>query len=127
MEAKNKWKRTKKNSPTIKLEPFENLLIWRRRIGWRQLQAAKYFKISLYDYKMTEYGKLSIDKLKNIGPADLSWELTDNERCLIYRKRKNKTQLEVAKDIGICRSWLRSQESGVVPCTQLLKHWENGS
>lgn len=46
------------------------------------------------------------------------------EKCLIYRRRCNKKQEEIAKELGICRYTLRKMENGIIPCGTLLGYWE---
>lgn len=104
------------------LTPGEELLIWRRRKGWNQTEAAEYFDCSVFKLKMAEYGKakdFSYVKVPKI-------ELMDYEKCVIYRRRAKKTQTKIAKLVGLGREWLRLQELGQVPCDRLLQHWEGG-
>lgn len=119
----NKVNRSRiKRSPNkiIKLSQGESLLIWRRREGWNQGKAAKYYNVSLFSYKLAEYSQSPNFKYKKVSLGELSAP----EKCLIYRKRSKKTQKQVAKELGICRYWLRLQEQGVQPCNKLLAHWE---
>jgi transcriptional regulator with XRE-family HTH domain len=50
--------------------------------------------------------------------------LKAHERCFIMRRRCNKTQQEVAADMGICRYWLNRMELGETDCTDLACYWE---
>lgn len=123
MAKKASGSRAKGNiDKTVKLSQGEALLIWRRRKGWNQGKAAKYYKLSLFNYKLAEYGLLRgfcfDEVLNNIGL------LHSHEECLIYRKRSKKTQKQVAHELGVCRYWLRLQEKGVQSCDKLLAHWE---
>lgn len=104
-----------------RLSPGEALLLWRRRQGWNQAKAAKHFKVSLFTLKLAEYDRMPYFKY---DLEQQSIKLNPNERCLIYRKRAKKTQVQVAKEIGCGREWLRLQEKGRVPCDSLLKYWE---
>ena len=110
------------SNKTLKLEPNEQLLIWRRRLDWDQTRAAKYFKCSLFNYKLAEYGKL--EKFKYPKEDKSIYPLADFEKCFIYRKRANKTQREIANSLKISREWFRLQEQGKVSCTKLLSYWE---
>lgn len=103
----------------FKLETGETLLIWRRRRDWNQSQAADYFGVSVFTYKLAEYGKISLKK-KITAITDI----LPYERCLIYRKRATLTQQALAKQLGVGRYWLRLQEAGRVNCEKLLAHWE---
>lgn len=106
----------------LKLTSGEKLLLWRRRIGWNQKQAAKYYAVSVYNYKLAEYDKLKHFPYK-ISDFKLLPPLHDYEKCLIHRKRSGLTQPAAAKQIGYGRYWLRLQETGKVSCEKLLVWW----
>lgn len=98
----------------------EKLLIWRRRMGWNQAEASCYFNCSIFRYKLAEY-----DQAKDFKYNDkLKITLKPFEKCLIYRKRSGKTQIEIARKLDMGRFWLRLQETGEVPCDKLLSYWE---
>lgn len=120
MENKNKRPRATGNFDE-RLTPGELLLIWRRRTGWNQLEAAQYYKVSIFHYKLAEY-----DKAKDF-PYNKKIQITlrPYEKCLLYRKRSKKSQSEIASLLNIGRYWLRLQETGKIPCTKLLEFWEN--
>lgn len=121
MENKVKRSGTERNlNKELILTDGEILLLWRRRKGWKQATAAKYYKLSLYNYKMAEYDNLKNFRLKdtNIYPLKLY------ERCLIYRKRSGKKQSEIAVLLNVGRYWIRLQETGKVPCAKLSAYWE---
>jgi hypothetical protein len=121
MEKTTQRRRIKRASDkTLKLAPHEVLLIWRKRMGWNQAQAAKECRCSLFQFKLAEYGK-PIEGFKY--PLKVL-HLSPFEKCLIYRKRAKLKQSEVAKKLGIGREWLRQQESGRIPCHKLLAWWE---
>jgi hypothetical protein len=101
------------------LTPGEQLLIWRRRMGWNQSLAAAHYGVSLFNYKLAEY-----DKPREFKYKKYNFTLRPYEKCLIYRKRSGKKQKEVAKEFGIGRYWLRLQEIGEVKCVKLLDWWE---
>ncbi len=122
MDKKAKRQRTSGNFDE-RLSPGESLLIWRRRKGWNQGEAARYYKVSLALYKSAEYDMLESFKVKH---KVLHLSLTDPEKCLLYRRRDGRTQLEVAKALGIGREWMRLQELGKVPCGKLLRYWQDG-
>lgn len=107
-----------------RLTPGEELLIWRRRMDWNQIEAANYFGCSIFRYKLAEYDS---PKVKDFNYRKVNITLRPYERCLIYRKRAKKTQHEIAEELGICRTWLQQQEAGEVPCDKLLQWWENAA
>lgn len=121
MENKTKRQRTSGNFDE-RLSPCEQLLIIRRRNGWNQGDAAAHYKVSLFTYKMAEYGKL--ETLKTARRV-LYLSLSDSEKCLIYRKRSGLSQKVAAAKMGIGREWFRLQELGKVPCGKLLAWWES--
>lgn len=103
------------------LTPGELLLIWRKRMGWNQGEAAGYFGVSIFKYKLAEY-----DKAKDFPyKKNLKFILRSNEKCLIYRKRSKMHQSQVCRELNIGRYWLGLQELGKVPCTKLLEFWES--
>lgn len=51
-------------------------------------------------------------------------KLSANERCVLQRKRAGCTQIEVAKELGVCRWWLNQMESGKIDCTPLSHFWD---
>lgn len=121
MATKTKRCRTKRiNNKKLVPTPGELLLVWRRRLKWNQTQAAKYYKVSIFNYKLAEY-----DKLKNFKYEEFKfWPLHDYEKCVIYRKRSGKTQIELGRELGVGRYWIRLQELGSVPCRKLIAYWE---
>ncbi len=115
---------TRNFNKEIILSPEEKLLIWRRREDWNQNQAAQHYGLSVFNYKLLEYGKL---KKKNVEYKKvILGNLSPKERCLIYRRRAKKTQKQIAKALGCSREWIRQQESGEVSCDNLLRWWEGG-
>lgn len=101
------------------LSPGEKLLIWRKRMGYSQMEAASYFDVFYFVYKMAEYGVA-----KDFPYKKIKITLRPHEKCLILRKRMGKTQREIAEDFGICREWMIQQERGEVDCTKLLEWLE---
>lgn len=122
MEKKTQSKRiTELDSTEIILAPHEALVLWRRRKHWNQSIAASYYKVPVFVYKMTEYGKQVGFKL----PKNKLKKIEDNEKCFIYRRRCGNTQEEIAKLVGCGKYWIQLQELGKVPCHKLLKFWED--
>jgi predicted XRE-type DNA-binding protein len=116
----NRSRASRISDKQLKLFPHETLLIWRKRHELNQSQAAKEFRCSLFQFKLAEYGK----PMEGFFYPREILKLAPHEKCLIYRKRAKLKQSEVAKKLGICRDWLRQQESGKIPCDKLLAHWE---
>lgn len=119
MENKIKQRRTKEKDT---LHAHESLLIWRRRKNWTQGKAAKHFGLSVFKYKQAEYYTVSGFKYEEHYKFS---ELSDSEKCLIYRKRAQITQCQLAMILGMSRHGLRLQENGKVKNTKLLNYWEH--
>lgn len=123
MEKTANRSRTKKSSnKNMNLTSHETLLIWRKRLGWNQTQAAKECRCSIFQYKLAEYGK----PIEGFTYPLKTLHLEPHEKCLIYRKRAKLKQSEVADKLGICRNWMRQQESGKIDAARLLSWWEAG-
>lgn len=67
-------------------------------------------------YSQMELGSIPAKRLK-IG------RITENERCVLMRRRAGYTQRQVGKDLGFCRWWINQMESGKVDCTPLTTYW----
>lgn len=113
--------RVKRVADEIVLTPAERVLLWRRRKGWNQQQAAKHWGVSFHTYKLIEYGEIE-SKTMGLSRHD---SMSPHERCFIYRKRCDKTQEEVALELKVCRYWLRKMENGHADPTALLSYWES--
>lgn len=50
--------------------------------------------------------------------------LAPHEKCLLYRRRCNQTQGEIAADMGFSKYWVRLMEQGKAPADDLLWYWE---
>lgn len=108
---------TDRITPTI----AEKLFLWRRKNKLTQAKAAKQIGVSTFAYKLMEYGKT---ELSPETVAKLSQVTKPHEFCIIYRRRCRVSQEEVAKELGICRNWMRLKETGKIPCEDLLAYWE---
>jgi DNA-binding XRE family transcriptional regulator len=100
----------------------ETLLISRRRSGESQEVIAKRFGMT-----RNCYGRLERDDediRSGITLPELG-ELTQDEICLILRRRAGRTQEECAEEIGITRFWFNQMETGKVSCSDLVKFWES--
>lgn len=105
------------DAPT-KLTNGERLAIDRRRRGERQRAAAQRHEVALSRYSRWERD------MDPTAPKVRVGTLKPHERCYLYRRRTGKTQMEVAKDLGVCRYWLNRMELGEVDCTDLACYWE---
>lgn len=96
----------------------ERLLIKRRREGWSQGDAAR-----RHNTTHSMYGKWERDVVKG-GPFIQFYKLEPHERCLLYRRRAEQTQDQVATALECCRWWVNQMERGAVSCDDLLWYWE---
>lgn len=104
----------------IKVTPTkgESLIIWRRRKGFNQVQAAAEFEVHPDRYRDWEADKrLEHQPRQHLGP------LKPHEVCYLLRRRENKTQREVAQAIGLTRLWLIKMELGEANPERLLEYW----
>lgn len=100
----------------------ETLLIHRRRAGISQKGMGVKYDISRHMYGKRERDDHAVmDMIED----HLEFEqLSDPEKCVIYRKREKLTQREVSVLLGISRFWLNQKEQGHADCSDLLKFWE---
>jgi len=102
----------------LKLTPPETLLVWRRRAGYNQYEAAQHHGVTVNKYRRWEAGYGPSPRAKNLG------ELKDHEKCVIARRRSGKTQDDLAKDLNLSRLWIIEMEKGNVPADRLVEYWE---
>lgn len=102
----------------MKLTPRENLLIWRRRQGLTQLQAARRLRMPHKLFHRIETGKRPAREKIEVRVG----KLQPNEICLVERRRRQLKQKELARALGITPSWLMKMEQGHVDCTPALRH-----
>jgi transcriptional regulator with XRE-family HTH domain len=103
----------------IHLTDGERLLLYRRRRGWTQLEAAKSYGVGVTLYKSWETAEV---RYKPPPRAQLN-HVRAREVCFILRRRLGITQKELAARMGICRYWLYSMEQGDVSAKQLIEYW----
>lgn len=100
----------------------ERLLIARRRSGESQENIARRHGIT-----RNVYGRIERDDedfRAGIATPELG-ELTDDEKCLLLRRRSGLTQEECAEYLGVTRFWFNQMETGKVSCSDLVKFWES--
>ena len=95
----------------------ETHLIWRRREGLNQSQAAEELGWSVKKYKQAERD------VRDEEPRDIR-EVHHHERALVYRRRASQTQREVAAALGVSRLWVNRMERGLADCSPLIEYWE---
>lgn len=105
----------------LTLTQGERHLLHRRRLGMSQKAQARALGVSLTAYSLLE--RDSERAPKELAAPDLG-PLRDHERCLIYRKRSNTTQDEIAATLEVCRYTVQRMERGEVSCADLLEYWE---
>jgi DNA-binding XRE family transcriptional regulator len=100
----------------------ERLLIARRRSNESQETVARQLGLT-----RNVYGRLERDDEdlhSGISLPELG-ELSQEEICVLLRRRAGLTQEECADKIGVTRFWFNQMETGKVSCADLVKFWEN--
>lgn len=46
------------------------------------------------------------------------------EKCVIARRRKGLTQLQLARKLKCCKHWVTQMELGLVDCSRLVEYWD---
>lgn len=95
----------------------ESLVIWRRRNGLSQKQAAQVCGVSPDRYREWESGNVASPKRYHAG------QLTPQEMCILLRRRKGWTQEELARRMGCTRTWIQNMETGKAPADRLRTYW----
>ncbi len=96
----------------------EILLLYRRRKGLNQIDAAKEYGVHPDHYRDWE-----ADRRLDDQPQQHLGQLSHNEICYLLRRRSGKTQREVAAAIGCTRLWLIRMEKGKAPIDRLRQYW----
>lgn len=96
----------------------ESLVIWRRREGLNQVDAA-----AKYGVHPDRYRDWEADKRDDDQPRKHLGQLKPHEVCYLLRRRAGKTQREVAAAIGMTRLWVIKMEEGTAPVERLREFW----
>lgn len=96
----------------------ESLLIWRRRQGFNQVEAAAEYGVHPDRYRDWEADRRTADQ-----PRRHLGKLLPHEVCVLMRRRAGKTQREVAAAIGLTRLWVIKMEEGAAPVDRLREYW----
>ena len=105
----------------LEITAGEKLLIERNRHKETQAQAAKRGGI-----KRIHYGKLERD-IGRENIRDIKMLLFDYERCVIFRIRRNISQIELARKLGCSRYTINKIENDKTKATRLINFWESNS
>ena len=100
----------------------EALLIARRRSGESQETVARRLGMTRNVYGRVE--RDDEDVTSGIQLPELG-ELTQEEICLLLRRRAGLTQEECADKISVTRFWFNQMETGKVSSSELVKFWES--
>ena len=100
------------------LTDAETLYIHRRRLDVNQVERATALRLSEWLYVEYEQDKRDVPPSMRVDLV-----LTDIEKCVIYRRREDWTQQEVADDIGCSRLWVIKMENGTANPGLLLDYW----
>ncbi len=96
----------------------EKLLIWRRRCGLTQPEAALRYRLTVKRYRNWEKGRHFWDP-----EIDVEMPLYEREKCLLLRRRRNWRQAEVAKKMNMSREWVNMMERNEASVEPLVKFW----
>jgi DNA-binding XRE family transcriptional regulator len=99
----------------------ELLFLWRRRRGYNQKQAADALGYKRQTYVRLEHGR---DPIRGKLRRRLKRELTPADCCVLYRRRADWTQAQVAHQMGVSRLWVNRMERGLESCEKLIFFWE---
>ena len=94
------------------LTPSEALLVWRRRRGYSQIEAAEHFGVSRSLYSRWERGQCEDTDCPDVR---VSTALSAAEQCLILRRRRGWRQADLARALGVSRYWAGEIERGANP------------
>lgn len=101
------------------LSEAEKFLIYRRRHGFSQRQAAALTGVHRNTYGRLERGE-NVERTP-VCPSVLP--LRQNETCFLYRRRSGWTQQACADDMGITRFWYNLMENGKASSDKLMEYW----
>ena len=101
-----------------RLTDGEHLFISRRREGLSQTAMAEQLGMTRNNYGEIERSENAGFKIKPIR------NLKAHEKCVLYRRRCEKTQQDIADELGVSRYWLNRMEVGIEDCTTLVNYWE---
>lgn len=97
----------------------EHLLIWRRREGYTQADAA-----CLLGESRNAYGDRERCDLKSSARMlPFIGDLYSNERCFIMRRRSGWTIPMCADQAGVSRYWFNLMELGKASPERLIQYW----
>lgn len=100
----------------------EHLLIWRRREGFTQEEAATRHGSSRKFYgKQERSDKPKVDR--SLGQLPHIGELYSYEKCFIMRRRSGWTIPMCADQAGVSRYWYNLMELGKASPERLVEYW----
>lgn len=104
----------------MRLTPGETLLIWRRRKGLGQVDAAAELRVHVDRYRAWEADALPKVPTRHTGPVQ------PHEKCYLMRRRQRPkmTQMALAARLGVTRLWVIQMEDGVAPADRLRNFWK---
>jgi transcriptional regulator with XRE-family HTH domain len=100
----------------IKLTKGERLVIWRRRLRYKQKEAAAYFAVTVDTYADWEKGRREDVPVIRLEPRPF-------ELCYVLRRRARMTQKALAAQLGMTRLWVIKMEEGSAPVERLRAYW----
>lgn len=103
----------------VKFNPTSGETIFLRRIrkGQTQSEAALAFKVREDIYRAWENELLDNCPRLQVQPVK------PREACILLRRRANKTQAQLAKELNVSRAVIVRAERGTAPLTRLATYW----
>lgn len=102
------------------LNKGERFFLFRRREGMSQHEASVKFGLPLVMLSQIEHGHVEHENLPDVELG----KLTQQEVCIVQRRRSGMSQLEVARCLGYkSRHWVRLMEQAKAPCDKLVEYW----
>lgn len=102
----------------LELTRSERVLVWRRRSGLGQKEAALEHGVSHRRWGRWERGLEEPKIDKEVG------RLAVFEQLLVLRKRRKVSQQSVAEALGCTRAWVQMMETGQSSSEQLQVYWK---
>lgn len=107
------------NVTTQDLTVGEHLLIWRRRHGMKQPEAASFLAMGVNSYKAIERQ----DTMCRLKEMPHLGELYSYEICFLLRRRSGWTIPRCAEQAGVSRYWYNLMEQGKASPETLIRYW----
>lgn len=96
----------------------EKLHLYRRRLGFTQIQMSVDYGVSLNEYRAME---MDMPEARTVYVS--LGTLEEREVYTVLRIRSGLSREEVASEVGVSTYWLRQMEAGAAPLKRLQEYW----